>query len=185
MSNVPAAKPAAPERLPLYAAQAVIDLEKEAEAFDTLEPGIMEAKGLLPAQTLAGNFRFLAKLMRNAFHVVLPKNGEIYRSNAAGGACPTPAECESLRRLPSAISCFEYDFDAEAPKAMSEVRSLSVDRIVTTPRSPASQCLAAVAITSSASTSGIESTGTPIARICSSSPGIASFNGCGIDLRLA
>lgn len=87
------------EFLPQYAAQAVIDLEHTAK----------EAKKMLGPNNLSVvNMIGIAGLIRSAVHVVLPPNGEIYRSNGWGGEVPTADEVESFGGLPAPVTCFEY-----------------------------------------------------------------------------
>lgn len=52
--------------------------------------------------------RSVASLIRHAVHVILPENGEVYRSNDYGGDMPSPDECESFMGLPAPVTCFEY-----------------------------------------------------------------------------
>jgi hypothetical protein len=125
------------EFLPQYAAHAVADCEKTAK-----EIRVKLADGPAQASLLerAGGFRpgtlkvfmevnqTLAALIRDAVHIVLPANGEIYRKNGPGAQPVSPAECESFRGLPAPVCCFEYpwtigkgDRDIAAPKRITLV----------------------------------------------------------------
>lgn len=92
------------EFLPQYAAHAVVDLEKQAKMLRA-SPAFTHDAALRRAWVLHTS---VANFIRNAVHVVLPTNAEIYRSNALGGAMPTPDECESICGLPAPVTCFEY-----------------------------------------------------------------------------
>ena len=96
----------APFFLPQFAAQAVIDLEKTVKDVrrNAAAAGIDLRPHLLSLRAMKG----LAGLIREAAHVVLPANGEIYRDNQWGGAPATPAEVESFQGLPAPVTCFEY-----------------------------------------------------------------------------
>lgn len=92
--------------LPQHAAQAVCDLEAKAAG---------RYRGALGA-----NARQVAGLIREAVHIVLPPNGEIYRENTMGGAMPSDDECASLIGIPAPITCFEYawtNFNGGCPPA--------------------------------------------------------------------
>lgn len=84
--------------LPQYAAQAVIDLEFVAKRCKT--------RG--DTRYYATACQGVAALIRNAVHVVLPENGEIYRPNGIGSGCPSEDESISLGGLPAPVTCFEY-----------------------------------------------------------------------------
>ena len=123
--------------LPQFAAQAVADLEKTAKTvrdaikWDPARAQILaQQQGLLPgvfsAYLLASEF--LAQMIREAVHIVLPPNGEIYRGNGPGAEPISEAECESFRGLPAPVCCFEYpwsiakgDHDIAAPKRITLV----------------------------------------------------------------
>jgi hypothetical protein len=80
--------------LPQYAAQAVLDLELSAKR--------------VHSKPYAQTMESVAAMIRLAVHVVLPANGEIYRSNDRGGAMPSEEECLSFAGLPAPATCFEY-----------------------------------------------------------------------------
>jgi len=84
--------------LPQFAAHAVIDLERQIKQMKRIFGNILSVK----AHEVA------VSLIRNAVHVMLPDNGEIYRSNAWGGDLPNSDECESFLGLPGPVTCFEY-----------------------------------------------------------------------------
>lgn len=86
------------EFLPQYAAQAVIDLEMTAKRL----------RGNPEFAYYASAVQSTVGLIRHAVHVVLPENGEVYRSNDFGGEMPTADECDSFAGLPAPITCFEY-----------------------------------------------------------------------------
>lgn len=93
------------EFLPQYAAQAVIDLEKQAKRLQA-HPG---------AHYYHTAIKSVATLIRSAVHVVLPANGEIYRGNYRGGDRPTADELESFAGLPAPVTCFEYPWTIPKP----------------------------------------------------------------------
>lgn len=105
--------------LPQYAARAVVDLEATAKRLD------QRMSFYRAAVTSA------AAMIRSAVHVVLPANGEIYRSNAYGGRIPSQDECDSFDGIPAPIVCFQYPWNlgigesettsARAPKRITIV----------------------------------------------------------------
>lgn len=107
------------EFLPQYAAQAVIDLEKQLKQF--------ASKRQRPYYWSAVSS--VAMLIRHAVHVVLPPGGEIYRSNHGGGDMPSEDECASFAGLPAPVTCFEYSWhrpmigrgQCEAPRRITIV----------------------------------------------------------------
>jgi hypothetical protein len=103
--------------LPQFAAQAVADLEKTAKTVreaikcDPARAQILAqqqgmAPGVFSAYLVASEF--LAQMIREAVHIVLPANGEIYRGNGRGAEPISEPECESFRGLPAPVCCFEY-----------------------------------------------------------------------------
>ena len=132
--DIPTA-PRAGEFLPQHAAHAVADLEKMAKTMravlkrdpshaealarqNGLRPGVFEAHTQVSA--------YLTQMIREAVHIVLPANGEIYRKNGPGAEPVTESECESFRGLPAPVCCFEYpwtigkgDRDIAAPKRIT------------------------------------------------------------------
>jgi hypothetical protein len=96
------------EFLPQYAAQAVIDLERAAK----------QCRALVGDHPSVGAMSGIAGLIRAAVHVVLPPNGEIYRSNHWGGEVPTEDEVASFAGLPAPVTCFEYPWTH--PKAPTD-----------------------------------------------------------------
>ena len=135
--GTPNDRQAAGEFLPQYAAHAVADLEKMAKTMrevlkrdpahaealarqNGLRPGVFEAHTQVSA--------YLTQMIREAVHIVLPPNGEIYRKNGPGAEPVTESECESFRGLPAPVCCFEYpwtigkgDRDIAAPKRITLV----------------------------------------------------------------
>lgn len=109
------------EFLPQYAAQAVIDLEATAKRLRN-QPNLRYYVTAVES---------VASLIRHAVHVVLPENGEIYRSNDLGGEMPSEDECQSFAGLPAPVTCFEYPFtyasgdrehdDVQAPRRITIV----------------------------------------------------------------
>ena len=108
------------EFLPQFAAQAVVDLENQAR--------ILNARpNCAPYVELC---RKVATLLREAVHVVLPMNGEVYRNNGPDCDAPSPEECESLLGLPAPVTAFEYpwnhdkgNYAVQAPKRITIVVS--------------------------------------------------------------
>ena len=106
------------EFLPQYAAQAVADNEEITSSVDraakinpsTVNRFLREGDNL----ALYEEAKLFASMIRNAVHVVLPKNGEIYRQNFP---LPTPTadEIESLAGLPAPTTCFEFYCDNVIP----------------------------------------------------------------------
>ena len=86
--------------LPQYAARAVVDLENAVHWYK--ETG--DKKYALFAYACEE----VSRLIRSAVHVVLPANGEVYRSNAIERAAPTQDECDSFAGLPAPVTCFQY-----------------------------------------------------------------------------
>lgn len=129
--------PIAQRALPQYAAHAVADLEKLAKTMRAaLRSNAANAEALarqngLPLGVFETHTRvnaFLTQMIREAVHIVLPDNGEVYRSNGPGTDPVTESECESFRGLPAPVCCFEYrwtiskgDRDIAAPKRMTLV----------------------------------------------------------------
>ena len=135
--GTPNGRQAAGEFLPQFAAHAVADLEKMAKTMravirrdpshaealarqNGLRPGVFEAHTQVSA--------YLTQMIREAAHIVLPPNGEIYRKNGPGAEPVTESECESFRGLPAPVCCFEYpwtigkgDRDIAAPKRITLV----------------------------------------------------------------
>jgi len=123
--------------LPQFAAQAVADLEKTAKTVrEAIKCDPARAQILAQQQGMApGVFsaylavsEFLAQMIREAVHIVLPANGEIYRGNGPGAEPISEPECESFRGLPAPVCCFEYpwsiekgDHDIAAPKRITLV----------------------------------------------------------------
>lgn len=91
--------------LPQYAAEAVRDLELgHKNAIRQAQAYYGEDKKKLLA--FAESYKYIASLLRQATHIVLPPNGEIYRDNKMTG--PSDQECPSLTGLPAPITSFEY-----------------------------------------------------------------------------
>ena len=91
--------------LPQYAAEAVRDLElgyKNA----ALQAAAYHGSDKQNFLAFAESYRYIASLLRQATHIVLPPNGEIYRDNKVTG--PSDQECPSLTGLPAPITSFEY-----------------------------------------------------------------------------
>ena len=123
--------------LPQFAAHAVADLEKTSKTVrDALKwdparaQALAQQQGILPGVLFAylRASEFLAQMIREAVHIVLPANGEIYRGNGPGAEPISEAECESFRGLPAPVCCFEYpwsiakgDHDIAAPKRITLV----------------------------------------------------------------
>jgi hypothetical protein len=84
--------------LPQYAANAVIDLESFARKY----------RGHPALALYAFATDCAAKMIRTAVHVVLPTNGEIYRSNDLDRTAPSTDEADSFVGLPAPVTCFEY-----------------------------------------------------------------------------
>jgi hypothetical protein len=105
--------------LPQFAAQAIIDLESYGRS-----------DGPLEGRRIRSNMLRTASAIRSAVHVVLPVNGEVYRSNAMGGVAPTSDECASFDGLPAPATCFEYAFDLDTVEGMKSDRT-SVRRRIT------------------------------------------------------
>ena len=123
--------------LPQFAAHAVADLEKTAKTVGTVlkhDPSRLQlaavqhgmSPGVFNAHVAA--CEYLAQTIREAVHIVLPPNGEIYRGNGPGAEPISEAECESFRGLPAPVCCFEYpwtiskgDHDIAAPKRITLV----------------------------------------------------------------
>lgn len=99
------------EFLPQYAAQAVIDLERLLKTppagFKFKSPGYSADRYLAYTRAVIG-------MLRAGVHVVLPANGEIYRSNDMDRAMPTEDECASFVGLPAPVTCFEYSWTHRA-----------------------------------------------------------------------
>ncbi len=119
----------AAEFLPQFAAQATADLEEMIESVDTgLKRNPANARAFLSqADNLAiyEEAKFLAGVIRSSVHIVLPKNGEIYRANFP---LPTPTgdEIESLNGLPAPTTCFEFLCDSVVPPA--KMLAIVIDR---------------------------------------------------------
>jgi len=114
--------------LPQYAAEAVRDLElgyknavKQAQAY------YGEDKKKLLA--FAESYRYIASLLRQATHIVLPPNGEIYRDNKTTG--PSDQECPSLTGLPAPITSFEYAWTHDLDKNINPSYSLDGSPMIT------------------------------------------------------
>jgi hypothetical protein len=123
--------------LPQLAAHAVADLEKTAKTLGTAlrqDPSRMqlaaEQHGMSPGVFNAhvAVCEYLARMIREAVHITLPVNGEIYRANGPGAEPISEAECASFRGLPAPVCCFEYawnidkgDHDIGAPKRITLV----------------------------------------------------------------
>ena len=123
--------------LPQFAAHAVAALEKTSKTVrDALKwdparaQALAQQQGILPGVLFAylRASEFLAQMIREAVHIVLPANGEIYRGNGPGAEPISEAECESFRGLPAPVCCFEYpwsiakgDHDIAAPKRITLV----------------------------------------------------------------
>ena len=123
--------------LPQFAAHALADLEKTSKTVrDALKwdparaQALAQQQGILPGVLFAylRASEFLAQMIREAVHIVLPANGEIYRGNGPGAEPISEAECESFRGLPAPVCCFEYpwsiakgDHDIAAPKRITLV----------------------------------------------------------------
>jgi hypothetical protein len=86
---------------PKYASEAVRDLERTAVR---LAPQAAMAR-------YCDSLRLTAGLIRDSVHVILPFNGEVYRSNERGGEMPTSDECDSFVGLPAPVTCFQYDWE--------------------------------------------------------------------------
>lgn len=91
--------------LPQYAAEAVRDLEHAAIKSEGIAK-IVYGEERERYERYAANNKFVANLLRNAAHIVLPPNGEIYRDNKFTG--PSEQECPSLTGLPAPITSFEF-----------------------------------------------------------------------------
>jgi hypothetical protein len=114
--------------LPQYAAEAVRDLElgyknavRQAQAY------YGEDKKKLLA--FAESYRYIASLLRQATHIVLPPNGEIYRDNKTTG--PSDQECPSLTGLPAPITSFEYAWTHDLDKNINPSYSLDGSPMIT------------------------------------------------------
>lgn len=84
--------------LPQCAARAVIDIEADIKFAERAGAG---------DQIIVRAYREIVKLIRSAVHIVLPENGEVYRSNLRA-APPTSDEVDSMLGIPAPICCFEY-----------------------------------------------------------------------------
>lgn len=121
--------------LPQFAAQAVADIEKTfqeitgflraAERDDVTTNHGIGIKLLQSAVRTGGE---VSRLLREAVHIILPQNGEIYRKNGPGATPISEAECESFRGMPGPVCSFEYswthgkgDRQISAPKRITLV----------------------------------------------------------------
>lgn len=91
--------------LPHYAAEAYTDIKAMAKLLDE---SIARGQDVSKIPYVATSHHAVADLIRNAVHVVLPENGEIYRSTDK--TVPTEDECRSMANLPAPITCFEYSY---------------------------------------------------------------------------
>lgn len=67
-------------------------------------------------------YQDLSDTLKNCVHIVLPQNGEIYRSNsAAEREPPTADEIESLLGLPAPVCCFEYPWSYDQGLSLEEI----------------------------------------------------------------
>ena len=123
--------------LPQFAAHAVADLEKTVKTVRAAlkrDPAraqlLAQQQGMRPGVFSAylRASEFLAQVIREAVHIVLPPNGEIYRGNGPGAEPISEAECEPFRGLPAPVCSFEYpwsiakgDHDIAAPKRITLV----------------------------------------------------------------
>lgn len=96
--------------LPQYAAEAVRDLEIGSK--NALK-AVNDFTGIERVElvNMSRVYSYIASLLREAVHIVLPPNGEIYRDNQHTG--PSEQECPSLTGLPAPITSFEYAWTHE------------------------------------------------------------------------
>lgn len=106
------------EFLPQYAAHAVAELQQQARV----------ARSRSHSAPFALLCERVSALIREAVHVVLPVNGEVYRDNGPEAPGPSAEECESLLGLPAPVTCFEYpwthekgSYPVQAPKRITLV----------------------------------------------------------------
>ena len=86
--------------LPQYAAEAVRDLEFVSGVADHMMHIPIEQR-----HVIRGSTRATADLLRNATHLVLPEEGEIYRDHKTP---PTKEEAQSFAGIPAPIVSIEY-----------------------------------------------------------------------------
>lgn len=88
--------------LPQYAARAIVDLEHQAKT----------NPAWIPSAYYRGALKHVASLLRHAVHIILPPNGEIYRTNhvinGREQSQPSPDEVESFNGLPAPVTAFQY-----------------------------------------------------------------------------
>lgn len=91
--------------LPHYASEAYGEIKAMANLMDD---SIRRGQDVSEIPYVAASHHAVADLIKNAVHVVLPENGEIYRSTE--NTIPSEDECKSMANLPAPITCFEYSY---------------------------------------------------------------------------
>jgi hypothetical protein len=108
--------------LPQFSAQAVADLEDVARhGMGRLSKTILPKDKVDAASAYVQASGFVAKALRACPHVMLPVNGEIYRSNDIDRAIPGPDECESFSGFPAPVTSFEYCWSHGVDAARSQM----------------------------------------------------------------